>query len=122
MLSDIKAQLQVIGNQVAEVNQRTIGIQKTLDEQRMEMPRIASALASANVSALKSLTDGGIQANILEEAFRQTVGDNRTLAGRRFFDNSIGSAEAMAWLDAALAKGIDPNITLPSETTIAKDC
>jgi hypothetical protein len=113
-LSDIRGQLQTIGTQVAEVNQRAAGIQATLDQQRMELPRVSGALAAADVGTLQALTAGGLPNAVLEEAFRSLQADGKTTVARRFFENATTPA-AIAWFDAALAAGLDPNLRVPSE-------
>lgn len=112
-LSDIRAQLQTIGSQLAEANQRTANIQATLDERRMDMPRVASAVGAADVRALRALSAAGLQTTVLEEALRVTDAKGQTTASR-FFENSAGSADAVQWFEDALAAGLDPNLTVPS--------
>src|SRR6266851_9071537 len=101
LLADILAQLKAIRSEVGEVNQRTIDIKKTLDEQRRDIPSISSALASVDVKSLKDLTTAGIQPHVIEEAFRQKPGNGKTTTAQRFFENSINSREAIDWLDSA---------------------
>jgi hypothetical protein len=115
VLADIRAQLRAIGTQVEEVNRRTTEIQRTLEQQRMEVPRVSSALASADVASLKSLTASGLAPTILEEALRRKADDGRSSTAGRFFENSLRSSGAMEWLDAALAAGADPNMTVPND-------
>ncbi len=115
LLADILAQLKAIRSEVGEVNQRTKDIQKTLDEQRKDIPSISSALASVDVKFLKDLTTAGFQPHVIEEAFRQKPGNRKTTTAQRFFENSINSREAIDWLDSALAAGMDPNMTVPND-------
>jgi hypothetical protein len=115
LLADIRAQLTTIGNQVAEVNQRTTAIQKTLEESRMDLARVSGVLAAADAAPLRSLTAAGLRPNVLEEAFRQRVDNTKTTVAAKFFENSASSADSLSWFDSALAAGADPNITLPGD-------
>lgn len=115
VLADIRTQLQAIGGQVAEVNQRTAAIQKTLEQQRMEVPRIGAYLAAADVSSLQSVSASGLQASVLEEGWQQPAGNGKSTAAARFFENSRESRPAMEWLDSALAAGADPTATVPND-------
>jgi hypothetical protein len=113
-LAAIQSQLQTIGTQVAEVNQRAASIQAALDQQRMELPRVSGALAAADIGTLQALTAGSLPNAVLEEAFRSLQADGKTAVARRFFENATTPA-AIAWFDAALASGLDPNLRVPSE-------
>jgi hypothetical protein len=75
---------------------------------------LAGALGSADVGTLKSLTPGSLPSASVEEALRQRSGDGKSTIARRFFENSIRSSEAVAWFDAELGAGVDPNMTVPS--------
>ena len=78
----------------------------------IDIATLAGALASADVGALKGF--GAVPASSVEEALRQRSGDGKSTIARRFFENSIRSSEAVAWFDAALSAGVDPNMTVPS--------
>jgi hypothetical protein len=80
--------------------------------QHIDIATLAGALASADVGALKSFA--AVPASSVEEALRQRSGDGKSTIARRFFENSIRSREAIAWFDAALGAGVDPNMTVPS--------
>ena len=80
--------------------------------QHVDMATLAGALASADVGALKSFA--AVPASNVEEALRQRSGDGKSTTARRFFENSIRSSEAVAWFEAALGAGVDPNMTVPS--------
>ncbi len=82
---------------------------------RIDVATVAGALGSADVSALKGFTAAALPAASIEEALRQRSGDGKSTIARRFFENSTRSAEAVAWFDAALAAGVDPNMTVPSD-------
>jgi hypothetical protein len=86
----------------------SVGVQR----QHIDMATLAGALASADVGALKSFA--AVPSSSLEEALRQRSGDGKSTTARRFFENSIRSSEAVAWFDAALGAGVDPNMTVPS--------
>jgi hypothetical protein len=64
---------------------------------------------------LRSLSAASLPAASIEEALRQRSGDGKSSVARRFFENSIRSSEAIAWFDSALAAGVDPNMTVPSD-------
>jgi len=66
-------------------------------------------------SVLRSLSAASLPAASIEEALRQRSGDGKSSVARRFFENSIRSSEAIAWFDSALAAGVDPNMTVPSD-------
>ncbi len=66
-------------------------------------------------AALRSFTAAAVPAAGIEEAFRQRSGDGKSTIARRFFENSLRSSEALAWFDSALAAGVDPNMTVPSD-------
>jgi len=83
--------------------------------QRIDVAAVAGALGSADVGTLKSFTSASLPAASVEEALRQRSGDGKSTIARRFFENSIRSSEAVAWFDAALAAGVDPNMTVPSD-------
>jgi hypothetical protein len=83
-----------------------------VQRQHIDIATLAGALAAADVGALKSF--GALPASSLEEALRQRSGDAKSTTARRFFENSIRSSEAVAWFDAALGAGVDPNMTVPS--------
>lgn len=114
-LADIRSQLQTIGTQVAEVNQRAASIQAALDQQRMELPRVIGALAAADVGSLQALSAAGLPMAILEEAFRSRNPDGKTTVAGRFFENATTNPAAIAWFDAALGSGLDPNLAVPSD-------
>ena len=114
VLANIERQLKAIGTQVAEVNQRTVDIQKTLDQQRLEVPRVSSSLAAADVASLRGLTAAGLSSSVLEEALRVPVDNGTGTTAGRFFENSIRSRDAVEWFDSAMATGADPNMTVPS--------
>jgi hypothetical protein len=80
----------------------------------VDINSIKNALISVDVETLKLFSAAGIQPSMIEEALRQHA-DGNTSVARRFFENSAISADAMEWFDAALAHGIDPNLTIPSD-------
>jgi hypothetical protein len=86
-----------------------------LRPQRVDAAAITGALSSADASALRSLSAASLPAASIEEALRQRSGDGKSSVARRFFENSIRSSEAIAWFDSALAAGVDPNMTVPSD-------
>jgi caspase domain-containing protein len=86
----------------------SVGVQR----QHVDIATLAGALASADVGALKSFA--AVPASSVEEALRQRSGDGKSTIARRFFENSTRSSEAVAWFDAALGAGVDPNMTVPS--------
>jgi uncharacterized caspase-like protein len=83
--------------------------------QRIDVAAVAGALSSADAATLKSFAAASLPAASVEEALRQRSGDGKSTIALRFFENSIRSSEAMAWFDAALAAGVDPNMTVPSD-------
>jgi hypothetical protein len=86
-----------------------------LRPQRVDVAAITGALSSADASVLRSLSAASLPAASIEEALRQRSGDGKSSVARRFFENSIRSSEAIAWFDSALAAGVDPNMTVPSD-------
>lgn len=80
----------------------------------VDITSVKNALVSADVETLKLLSSAAISATTMEEAFRQHA-DGNTSVARRFFENSVSSSEAIDWLDSALARGMDPNMTIPSD-------
>src|SRR5579859_3700452 len=82
---------------------------------RPDMSAVLGALSSADASALRNLTAASMPAATIEEALRQRSGDGKSSIARRFFENSIRAADAVAWFDAALGAGVDPNLTIPTE-------
>jgi hypothetical protein len=115
LLEDIKAQLQAIGNQVGKVNQRTEEMHEWLREQRTDVKSVVDALLSVDVSKLNWFIRANVSPKVIEESFRQKVGSSDVTVARRFFENTIDSSEAMAWFDAVLAAGVDPDMTVPSD-------
>jgi hypothetical protein len=82
---------------------------------RPSIATVVGALSSADVTELKGFTAASVPAATIEEALRQRSSDGKSSIARRFFENSIRSSEAIAWFDAALAAGIDPNMTVQSD-------
>ena len=82
--------------------------------QHVDIATLAGALSSADAGTLKSFTASSLPASMVEEALRHRSGDGKSTVARRFFENSIRSSEAVAWFDAALGAGVDPNMTVPS--------
>ncbi len=115
LLDDIRAQLKAIGSGVNEVNERTKEIQEKLNRQPTDVATVANALAAADLQTLKRLREAAVPSATVEEALRQKSADGKSTVARRFFENSARSSEAIAWLDAELAAGVDPNMTVPSD-------
>lgn len=113
VLTDIRSQLQAIGTQVAEVNRRTVDIQNALDQQRLEVPRVSSSLAAADLTSLRALSSVGLPPSVLEEALRAPVDNKKSTTAARFFEHSVGSPAAVAWFESAMSGGADPNLTVP---------
>ena len=82
----------------------------------MELLNVRNAIAAADVETLKLLTAAKISPSIIEQALREKTGDGNATGARKFFDNTVTSPEAMAWFDQALAAGVDPNMTVASDT------
>jgi hypothetical protein len=80
----------------------------------VDITSVKNALISVDVETLKLLSTAAIQPAMIEEAFRQHADANISVA-RRFFENSANSAEAIEWFDSALARGVDPNLTISSD-------
>jgi hypothetical protein len=80
---------------------------------RIDITAVVGALSSADVNQLKGFSAASLPATTLEEALRQRSGKNSV--ARTFFENSTRSGEANAWFDSALAGGLDPNMTIPSD-------
>jgi hypothetical protein len=80
----------------------------------VDITSVKNALISVDLETLKMLSSAAIQPAMIEEAFRQHA-DGNTSVARRFFENSASSSEAMEWFDSALAHGVDPNMTIPSD-------
>lgn len=112
-LADIRAELAKIGSQVEKVAQNTADIKAAIDLQRFELPRVANAVSAADTRALRDLLSARVPMNVLEEALRAKREGDGTTAAIRFFENTTGSTEGIAWLDAALDAGLDPNLTVP---------
>src|SRR5207247_9870557 len=90
----------------AELRDRGIGIDVT---------SVKNALMSVDVDVLKLLSAASLPPTVIEEAFRQKAGADNATVARRFFENSSKSAEAIKWLDSALASGVNPNLTVLSD-------
>ena len=80
----------------------------------IDVTSVKNALISVDLEALNLLSSAAIQPAMIEEAFRQRA-DGNTSVARRFFENSANSAEAVKWLDSALARGVDANMTVPTD-------
>ncbi len=80
----------------------------------IDVTSVKNALIAVDVEVLKLLTAASLPATVIEEALRQKAGDQASVA-RRFFENSTKSSEAMKWFAAALAAGVNPNLTVPSD-------
>jgi hypothetical protein len=76
---------------------------------------LKSAIEALDIDALTGMTSG-LRPAILDETFRQLSADGKTTVAQHFFENTLDSAPAIAWLDAALASGMDPNLIVPSAT------
>ncbi len=76
---------------------------------------IKSAIVSLDVDALKRMTSDGVRGETFDEAFREFAGDGKTTVAQQFFENTLDSPSATAWLDDALAAGMDPNLTVASD-------
>jgi len=83
--------------------------------QHIDMTTVVGALNSADVNVLKGLTTASLPATTIEEALRQRSGSGKNSVARTFFENSIRSTDANAWFDSALARGVDPNMTIPDD-------
>ncbi|HEX3893539.1 MAG TPA: caspase family protein [Terracidiphilus sp.] len=77
---------------------------------------VKAALLALDVDSLTHMTAAGVRPAVVEDAFRQFAGDAKTTIAQQFFENTTDSADALAWLDAALAAGMDPNMVVPSTT------
>jgi Caspase domain len=82
----------------------------------MDLLNVRNAIAAADVETLKLLTAAKISPSLIEQALREKTGDGNATGARKFFDNTVNSPEAMAWFDQALAAGVDPNMTVASDT------
>jgi hypothetical protein len=89
-----------------ELRERGIGIDVT---------SVKNALISVEVDVLKLLSAASLPPTVIEEALRQKTGTDNTSVARRFFENSAKSSEAIRWFDAALASGVNPNLTVLSD-------
>lgn len=69
---------------------------------------VVRAMSSANVSDLDLFLTAGATAGMLTDGFVQ--------AGGAFFERSIGNPKAVNWLKSAISTGVDPNLTIPSES------
>jgi len=76
---------------------------------------IKSAILSLDVDSLKHMTADGVRGETFDEAFREFAGDGKTTVAQQFFENTLDSPSAIAWLDDALAAGMDPNLTVASD-------
>ena len=81
----------------------------------VDITTVAGALGSADTSVLKGFSAASLPPVTIEEALRQRSGDGKSSIARRFFENALRSGDALAWFDAALATGVDPNLTIPSD-------
>jgi hypothetical protein len=68
---------------------------------------LARAMAAANAADLELYLEAGLGAGQMTEAFVKS--------GEDFLTRSRGNSSAILWLKAAVAAGLDPNLTLPSE-------
>jgi len=75
---------------------------------------IKSAILSLDVDGLKRMTADGVRGETFDEAFREFAGDGKLTVAQQFFENTLDSPAAIAWLDDALAAGMDPNLTVSS--------
>jgi hypothetical protein len=75
---------------------------------------VKNAIASLDVDALTRMTAAGVRPAVVEQAFRQLADDRKTTVAQQFFEGTLDSPAAIAWLDSALAAGMDPNLTVPS--------
>jgi Caspase domain len=78
----------------------------------LDVGSVKNALVSVDVDVLNLLSAAAIKPSMIEEALRQRA-DEKTSVARRFFENSTDSPEAVAWFKRALARGVDPNLTVP---------
>jgi Caspase domain len=76
---------------------------------------LAAVVGALSVADSSTLTAASPAPATIEEALRQRSGDGKSSIARRFFENSTHSSEAIGWFDSALARGVDPNMTVPDD-------
>ncbi len=80
-----------------------------------DVSSVKNALMSVDVDVLNLLSAASLPSTVIEEAFRQKAGAEKTTVARRFFENSSKSPGAIKWFDSALANGVNPNLTVVSD-------
>ncbi len=113
LLGSILDQLKEINTKLDRVEKNTAEIRTTVQAQRISAAHIREALEAADMSVL-SLT-GGTPVEVIAKGFSQRTADGKQSVAKSFFGASLRSPEALQWLDSTLARGLDPNLTVPAD-------